>query len=111
MNVTSTTPFYIAIPLVGLFVALRPILKPDAATSIARTLIVMFLYVSAQHLPQLAEFHDWITWAPPMFGKFLSEPKVVRPMVSRPFEPSEHATVEREPDFCRMWYRSWAELA
>jgi hypothetical protein len=51
---------------VSAFIALMPMLKPLSVWSIASTLIVLPLYVSAQQVPQLAEFHPAIAWAPPM---------------------------------------------
>ena len=38
-----------------------------------------------------------MAWAAPMLGNEGSEPKVVYPFVSMPFDPSEQATVESEP--------------
>ena len=72
-------------------------LNPDAAWSIASTLMLLPLYVNFQHEPHEALFQPATAWAPPTLGKWGSEPKVLKPLVSSPFEPSEHATVERLP--------------
>lgn len=58
--------------------------------------MVIFVYVSAQHVPQLGEFHPAIAAAPPMCGKPGREPKVVKPRVMSPLAPSEQATVESD---------------
>ena len=52
-----TRPSCCAWPFVSLFIASLAMLNPDPAWSIASTLIVVLLYVSCQHEPQLGEFH------------------------------------------------------
>jgi len=75
-------------------------LKSGLATSMAKILILfdtpLLLYVSFQHVPQLGELNPMIAGAPPMWAKLGSEPNVVKPLVRRPLDPLEHATVARD---------------
>ena len=56
VTVACTMPRCSAWLFVSLFIAARAMLNPDLAWSMARTLIVLFLYFSCQHVPQLGEF-------------------------------------------------------
>ena len=51
-----------------------------------------------QQEPQSASFQPPMYCEEPMFGYDGSELNVVKPLVSSPCEPSEHATVASEPD-------------
>jgi hypothetical protein len=53
---------------VSAFIAFRPMLKPLFVWSIARTLTVLPLYVSAQQVPHWALPQPEIWEAPPMYG-------------------------------------------
>src|SRR6266404_2073506 len=91
------TPNSTACPFVSVFMASSERLKPSPAWSIAMMLMDLPLYDTCQHDPQAGEFQPATAWAAPMLGNDGSEPKVVNPFVSRPFTPSEQATVESEP--------------
>jgi len=83
----------------------RAMLKSGFATSIANTLMLfetpLLTKVSFQQVPQPAELNPVTAGAPPMWGNLGREPKVVNPLVIKPFVPVEHATVVRD----------WAELS
>ncbi len=64
---------------VSLFIAASAMLNPSGAVSMASTLIVVPLNVSAQHVPQFAESKPSTANAPPMFGKPGSDVKFEKP--------------------------------
>ena len=86
-------PKLTACPFVNVFIAVKAMLNPAPAWSIARTLIERPWYVNLQHVPQLGEFQPPTAAAPPMFGKRGRDPNVLKPLVSRPLGPSEQEGV------------------
>ncbi len=72
-------------------------LKLSSTVSMTVTLIDLPPYVICQHVPHAGEFQPPTAWAAPILGNDGSEPKVVKPFVSRPFAPSEQVTVESGP--------------
>lgn len=80
VNCALTRPRNVAWLFVSLFIAVRPMLKPEPAWSIASTLMLVPLNVSCQQVPQFAELNPSTADAPPMLGKSGSEPKVVKPV-------------------------------
>ena len=79
VNCALTRPRNVAWLFVSLFIAVRPMLKPEPAWSIASTLMLVPLNVSCQQVPQFAELNPSTADAPPMLGKLGREPKVVKP--------------------------------
>src|SRR6266702_444786 len=97
------TPSSSARPFVSVFMASSERLKPSPAWSTAMTLIDWPPNDICQHDPHAVEFQPPTAWAAPILGNDGSEPKVVNFFVSRPFAPSEQATVESE-----AWELSYA---